>query len=89
MTGSPPRLQEFLAKDSLEDLVSILSKASVANRLVDFAPPNKRAPHDFHMTLRVGRRRGGSASGGRGGVRVLELGILALHVGACCGPSSE
>lgn len=58
LIGSSLRPQEFLVKDSLEDLVSILAKANVANRLVDFAPPNKRAPHDFHMTLRVGRRGG-------------------------------
>ncbi|GLI62166.1 hypothetical protein VaNZ11_004746, partial [Volvox africanus] len=45
--------QEFLVKDSLDDLVSILSKANIANRLVDFAPPNKRAPADFHQLLRV------------------------------------
>ncbi|KXZ51094.1 hypothetical protein GPECTOR_14g77 [Gonium pectorale] len=45
--------QEFLAKDSLDDLVSILTKAHIANRLADFAPPNKRAPADLHALLKA------------------------------------
>lgn len=39
--------QEFLAKDSLDDLVSILSKAKVADRMLDFMPPSKRTNQDF------------------------------------------
>lgn len=34
--------QEFLVKDPLEELVSILSKAKVASRLLEFFPPSKR-----------------------------------------------
>ncbi|KAG2495158.1 hypothetical protein HYH03_006766 [Edaphochlamys debaryana] len=45
--------QEFLVKDSLEDLVSILSKAGIANRLMDFAPPTKRTSVDFHQLLKA------------------------------------
>lgn len=36
--------KEFLAKDSVDDLVAILSKGKVATRLVDFFPPAKRSP---------------------------------------------
>ncbi|PNW82888.1 hypothetical protein CHLRE_06g298350v5 [Chlamydomonas reinhardtii] len=46
--------QEFLAKDTtLDDLVSILAKANIANRLMDFAPPNKRTPHEYHLVLKA------------------------------------
>ncbi len=48
---SPP--QEYLSKDSLEDLVSMLSKAHVAHRLLDFAPPTKRTPAELHAMLTV------------------------------------
>lgn len=43
--------QEFLVKDSIDDLVGLLTKANVANRLTDFAPPNKRASPEFHAML--------------------------------------
>lgn len=47
------RAQEFLAKDTLEDLVSLLTKAKIAHRLTDFAPPGKRAFPEFRAHLKV------------------------------------
>mmetsp|Transcript_1455 Transcript_1455/g.3202 ORF Transcript_1455/g.3202 Transcript_1455/m.3202 type:complete len:425 (-) Transcript_1455:625-1899(-) len=45
-------LQEFLAKDSMDDLVTNLTKGKVVNRLLDFFPPSKRNQEDFvqHFT---------------------------------------
>ncbi|KAL6762606.1 armadillo-type protein [Haematococcus lacustris] len=40
--------QTFLAKDSMDDLVSILTKAKVANQLLDYMPPQKRSLQDFN-----------------------------------------
>mmetsp|Transcript_12741 Transcript_12741/g.22531 ORF Transcript_12741/g.22531 Transcript_12741/m.22531 type:complete len:420 (-) Transcript_12741:347-1606(-) len=43
--------QEFLSRDSLEDLVGVLAKGRVHHRLLDFFPPGKRTQADFaqHM----------------------------------------
>uniref|UniRef100_A0A7S0V4U6 W2 domain-containing protein n=1 Tax=Polytomella parva TaxID=51329 RepID=A0A7S0V4U6_9CHLO len=43
--------REFLRHDSLEDLVSILTKARVVNRLPDFAPPSIRNQEEFYTHL--------------------------------------
>jgi len=40
-------LQEFLAKDSIDDLVAILTRAKVVNRLMEFMPQSKRTPEEF------------------------------------------
>mgnify|MGYP001806953006 CR=1 FL=1 len=76
----PPHPQEFLAKDTtLDDLVSILAKANIANRLMDFAPPNKRTPHEYHLVLKVRHGAGRHACGcGSGGVQAGA---------AACGPN--
>lgn len=44
--------QEFLSKDSVDDLVSILSKARVVDRLLEFFPPQNRTQDAFtkHFT---------------------------------------
>eukprot|EP00879_Flechtneria_rotunda_P013313 GHRR01013903.1.p1 GENE.GHRR01013903.1~~GHRR01013903.1.p1 ORF type:complete len:267 (+),score=99.02 GHRR01013903.1:688-1488(+) len=39
--------QVYLAKENLDDLVSILTKARVVNRLLEFMPPSKRTVEDF------------------------------------------
>jgi hypothetical protein len=54
--------QEFLAKDSLEDLVSTLMKGKVHNRLLDFFPPSKRTQEDFQQHLQVRRGTAGAAA---------------------------
>mmetsp|Transcript_22873 Transcript_22873/g.58315 ORF Transcript_22873/g.58315 Transcript_22873/m.58315 type:complete len:424 (-) Transcript_22873:283-1554(-) len=41
-------LQEYLAKESMEELVAILVKGRAANRLLDYMPPTKRTPQDFN-----------------------------------------
>lgn len=41
-------LQEYLVKESMDELVAILFKARVANRLLDFMPPTKRTVADFN-----------------------------------------
>jgi hypothetical protein len=38
----------YLVKETLEDLVTLLTKARVVNRLLDFMPPNKRSLEDFN-----------------------------------------
>jgi hypothetical protein len=40
--------QELLVKDSMDDLVSLLTKGRVVNRLIEFFPPNKRTLDDFN-----------------------------------------
>lgn len=40
-------LKEFLTKDSLDDLVAVLSKAKVADKLIDYFPPVKQTEEDF------------------------------------------
>ncbi len=45
--------QEYLAKETLEDLVSILSKGKVADRLLDFMPPIKRSADEFATHFKV------------------------------------
>lgn len=44
--------QTYLAKESLDDLVTILAKGRVVDRLLDFMPPGKRSLEDFskHFT---------------------------------------
>ncbi|GAX74543.1 hypothetical protein CEUSTIGMA_g1992.t1 [Chlamydomonas eustigma] len=44
--------QEFLSKDSMDDLVAILTKAKVVTRLMEFFPPQRRSPEEFdrHFT---------------------------------------
>ncbi|MEW5300680.1 MAG: hypothetical protein WDW36_003594 [Sanguina aurantia] len=39
--------QEYLVKDSLDDLVSILTKGKVVNRLLELCPPNRRTTAEF------------------------------------------
>jgi len=51
-TFSP--MQEFLAKDSMDDLVSILTRAKVVNRMLDFMPQSKRTPEEFQAHYKVG-----------------------------------
>lgn len=41
-------LQTYLAKESLDDLVTTLTKGRVANRLLDLMPPSKRTLEDFN-----------------------------------------
>lgn len=47
-----PAAQTYLAKEPLDDLVSMLTKGRVVNRLLDFMPPSKRSQEDFaaHFT---------------------------------------
>lgn len=45
--------QEFLAKDSIDDLVSVLSKARVVDRLLEFFPPQSRTPQDFNKHFKA------------------------------------
>lgn len=40
--------KEYLSKDSLEDLVTLLTKAKLVHRLLDFFPPSKRSPAGFN-----------------------------------------
>ncbi len=44
--------QVFLSKDSLDDLVTLLTKARVVDRLLEFMPPSKRSSEAFkdHFT---------------------------------------
>lgn len=44
--------QEFLAHDSLDDLVTILARAKVSNRLLDYLPSTNRTAEEFerHFT---------------------------------------
>lgn len=46
-------LQEYLVKESMDELVAILFKARVANRLLDFMPPTKRTVADFNEHFKV------------------------------------
>lgn len=48
-----PWAQEFLAKDSMDELVSVLIKAKVADRLLDFMPPQKRTTSEFNEHFKV------------------------------------
>eukprot|EP00983_Pelagomonas_calceolata_P034322 1075592-Pelagomonas_calceolata.AAC.6 len=47
------RTQEFLAKDSIDDLVAILTRAKVVNRLMEFMPQSKRTPEEFQAHFKV------------------------------------
>jgi hypothetical protein len=47
-----PSQQVFLQKESLDDLVALLTKARVVNRLLDFMPPSKRTLEDFNAHFR-------------------------------------
>lgn len=40
--------QTYLAKENLDDLVTLLTKARVVDRLVEFMPPSKRSMEDFN-----------------------------------------
>jgi hypothetical protein len=51
LTHSLP--QELLAKDNMDDLVSLLTKARVVNRLMEFFPPSKRTLEDFNTHFKV------------------------------------
>lgn len=44
---SLPCVQTYLAKEPLDDLVALLSKARVVDRLLEFMPPSKRSMEDF------------------------------------------
>lgn len=44
--------QEYLSKNSLDELVAILTKAKVTNRLYEFFPPQVRNIHDFSEHFR-------------------------------------
>lgn len=39
--------QTYLAKENLDDLVTLLTKARVVDRLLEFMPPSKRSMEDF------------------------------------------
>jgi len=45
--------QVYLAKENLEDLVTLLTKARVVNRLLDFMPPSKRSLDDFNAHFKA------------------------------------
>lgn len=47
-------MQTYLAKEQLDDLVTLLTKARVVNRLLDFMPPSKRSLEDFSSHFRWG-----------------------------------
>jgi len=54
----PPSLvlpQDYLATESLDDLVSLLRKSRLETRLIDFFPPHKRTLADFddHYKVRL------------------------------------
>jgi hypothetical protein len=42
----------FLQKENLDDLVALLTKARVVNKLLDFMPPSKRTMEDFNTHFR-------------------------------------
>lgn len=46
-------VQEFLKKDSVEDLVSVFTKGKVAHRLVEYFPPSKRSTADFNAHFKA------------------------------------
>ena len=43
----------YLAKENLDDLVTLLTKARVVNRLLDFMPPSKRSLDDFNTHFKA------------------------------------
>jgi hypothetical protein len=45
--------QEFLSKDSMDDLVSILTKGKVVNRLIELFPSHRRTSDDFEKHFRA------------------------------------
>lgn len=45
--------QDYLATESLDDLVSLLRKTRLDTRLVDFFPPHKRTLADFDEHFKV------------------------------------
>jgi hypothetical protein len=47
-------IQTYLAKEPLDDLVTLLTKARVVNRLLDFMPPSKRSLEDLSAHFRWG-----------------------------------
>jgi hypothetical protein len=47
-----PHTQTYLAKENLDDLVTLLSKGRVVDRLLDFMPPGKRSLEDFNKHFR-------------------------------------
>lgn len=49
-------LQTYLTKESLDDLVTTLTKGRVAHRLLDLMPPSKRTLEDFSTHFRSGNR---------------------------------
>ena len=46
-------LQDFLATESMDDLVSVLRKARLDARLMDMFPPHKRTLADFEEHFKV------------------------------------
>ena len=45
--------QDYLATDSMEDLVSLLRKARLDSRLMDFFPPHRRTLSEFDAHFKV------------------------------------
>ncbi len=45
----------YLAKEDLEDLVTLLTKARIVNRLLELLPPSKSSPQGFNEHFTVGR----------------------------------
>ena len=45
--------KDYLATDSMDDLVQLLRKARLDDRLLDFFPPQKRNLHDFDAHFKV------------------------------------
>lgn len=69
--------QTYLAKENLDDLVTLLTKARVVDRLLEFMPPSKRSMEDFSKHFRCvcvpcgwGFVDVGGGRGGRGKVSV-------------------
>lgn len=50
-------------KETLDDLVTLLTKARVVNRLLDFMPPSKRSAEDFKAHFRWSGQGVGGGSG--------------------------
>jgi hypothetical protein len=48
--------QEFLAKDSLDDLVALLIKGKIADKLLEFLPPIRRTDTEFANHFNVSGR---------------------------------
>ena len=67
---------EFLAKDTIEDLVTILTKAKVVDRLFDFFPPEQRTAEHFNTHF---SDSGLHALAEWNQKRIIELKIEELH----------